>query len=166
MDTDTTSKLKKPVTIEAAKSAPKNGKAAKAKAPAKKAAPKAQRGPKPSAGGVSASDFIRSLPSNTPAKEVVTRGAEKGLKFSMNLVYAVRQAVRRKAGAPPARRGRKPGKVAAVAAVVAAPRASASAPASSLEASFRRMVLDLGLARAKALVSEVERKLASLVAGG
>ena len=68
-------------------------KAAAAPARPKATAPAATKaGPKPKSGGQSASEFIRSQPTTTPAKTVVAAGAKLGLKFSDGLVYNVRSA--------------------------------------------------------------------------
>ncbi len=104
---------------------------------------KTRRGRGP--GGSSASDFIRSLPASTPAKDVVTEGAKKGLKFSINLVYAVRG---KKAG-PAKRRGRPAGAGRAAA-------RSAGGPARNLEATLRGAIALLGLARAREIFADVE----------
>ena len=72
-------------------------KAAKKAAPVKRAAGAKKPGPKPTAGGQSASEFIRAQPTATPAKAVVAAGAKAGLKFSDALVYKVRGAAKKKA---------------------------------------------------------------------
>ncbi len=109
---------------------------------------RAGRGP----GGASASEFVRSLSSSTPAKDVVAAGAAKGLKFSANLVYAVRRtgkkrgAAKRGPGRPPGRRvglGRPRG-------------ARGGSAASNLEASLRTAIAMLGLERARQILAEVE----------
>jgi len=102
-------------------------------------------------GGLSASDFIRSQPRNMTAPQLVEAGKKQGLKFSGNLVYAVRAADKKKAN-----KGKAPKQAA---------RAAASGGGSS-EATFRRMVVDLGIARSRALVSQVEGALAKVIRGG
>jgi hypothetical protein len=77
---------------------------------------------------------------------VVEAGKKQGLKFSANLVYAVRGAKKKKGA-------RKGG--------VAAPRGGGSS-----EAQFRRLVLELGVARANALVADVERGVERVIRGG
>ena len=94
-------------------------------------------------GKPSASDFVRSQPSSMGAADVVAAGAKQGLKFSTNLVYAVRSAGKKGGGG---RRGR--GFKAAVAGV---------------EATFRKMALDLGLGRARQALEDLEHGLAQLI---
>lgn len=101
-------------------------------------------------GGLSASDFIRSQPRNMTAPQLVEAGKKQGLKFSGNLVYAVRAADKKKAN-----KGLAPKKAA---------RAAASGGASP-EAAFRRLIVDLGVARSRALVSQVEGALAKVIRG-
>jgi len=50
-------------------------------------------------------------------------------------------------------------------AAVAAPKAARPTRSKETEATFRKLVLDLGLQRSKALLAEVEDKLNALVAG-
>ncbi|HEV8245192.1 MAG TPA: hypothetical protein VGP93_05465 [Polyangiaceae bacterium] len=92
-------------------------------------------------GGASASEFIRSLPRDQPAKEVVLAGAKKGLEFSANLVYAVRASAAKRAGS--SKRGRKP----------ARGRGGAS---SNLEGALRNAIALLGLTRSREILQEVE----------
>lgn len=63
---------------------------------------------------VNRSAFIRSVPSSTPANDVVKLAAAKGIKINAGLVYAVRSADKTKSGAPKRKPGR-PRKVAAAA---------------------------------------------------
>ena len=94
---------------------------------------------------MNASDFVRSQPRTMTAPQVVEAGKAKGLKFSQNLVYAVRAASKKK--------GRK------------ANAANGAAPESA-DARFRRLVLELGVARSRALVGEVESAIAKVIRGG
>ncbi len=98
--------------------------------------------------GQNASAFIRKQPASMSPKEIMEAGKKAGLKFSINLVYAVRS----RAGSAKPKGKRR------------VRRAAAGSNAS--EAQFRRLVLDLGLGRAKALVDEVERGMKQLIAGG
>ena len=104
--------------------------------------------------------FVRSLPDTMPAKDVVAQGVSAGLEYSEKYDYNTRSSARVK----PAARAAAP----RAAAVKAAPAAVSHAPAASggsSEAAFRKLVLDLGIARAKSLLSEVESKLAALISG-
>ncbi|HEX3595587.1 MAG TPA: hypothetical protein VHU80_10805 [Polyangiaceae bacterium] len=109
--------------------------------------PGAKRGPKPSTGKQSASEFVRAQPASMKASEVVQAGAKQGIKFSTNLVYAVRSS-KRPAGARGGRRG--PGRPAA---------------SSSGESTFRQLALDLGIARARQVLDGLEAKLRELISG-
>jgi hypothetical protein len=97
------------------------------------------RGRKPKGGTSSASDFIRSMPTTMQAAALVDAGKAKGIRFSANLVYAVRA---RMAGKRSGRGGR---------------------PVSSDLSVFKRMAFDLGITRAREALDELERGLAALV---
>ncbi len=80
-------------------------------------------------------------------KEIMAAGKKAGIKFSPNLVYMVRS----RAGSAKTkgkRRGRR-----------ATPGSNAN------DAQFRKLVVDLGIAKAKDLVDEVERGVKELIAG-
>jgi hypothetical protein len=100
---------------------------------------------------------VREQPLDLPSREVVAAGTKLGLKLSQGLVRVIRfhlrhprpgghRATRREAG----RSGRS--------------QVAASAPGAA-EVQFRKLVLELGVARAKALVSEVEAAIERLVSG-
>ncbi len=94
-----------------------------------------------------------------PAKQVVEAGAKLGIRVTPNLVRIVRYKMRRAGQAPPlaarrlVRRGRG---------VNVSPAASSR----SVEADFKKLVLELGTARANALVSAVEQAIEAIVHGG
>ena len=97
---------------------------------------------------VNKSAFVRALPSTLSAKDVVAKAKAAGVKLSEAYVYTIRSGSRaRKAGAP-RKRGRP---------VTMGARGS--------EASFRKLVLDLGVRRSRELLDEVETKLVRLIAG-
>jgi len=108
----------------------------------------AKRGPKPATGKPSASEFVRSQPASMKASEVVAAGAKQGIKFSTNLVYAVRSS----GGKPGAggRRGRG---------------RSVVAGGGHHESTFRQLALDLGIARARQVLDSLETKLRELISG-
>lgn len=110
----------------------------------------AKRGPKPATGKPSASEFVRSQPASMKASEVVAAGAKQGIKFSTNLVYAVRSS----GGKPGAGRGGRRGRGRAVA-----------AGGGHHESTFRQLALDLGLARARQVLDSLETKLRELISG-
>jgi hypothetical protein len=114
----------------------------KTKSAAKQTAPKKQ----------TKAAFVRSLPATTPAKDVVAKAKATGISLSENYVYNVRATskISRRTGRASGSRSRKVGP---------------SRTTASSEATFRRLVLDLGLSRAKNLLAEVEHKLDALVAG-
>lgn len=130
----------------------------KLKAKAKGSAPKRGPGPAatktsaPKAGKLTASDFIRQHPGKT-ATELVELGKGQGLKFSGNLVYAVRAYDRKGAGAPKGKPGRKPGGNVAT-------RASVTGDV----AAFKKMALEIGFPRAREIVVALERKWNDLLA--
>jgi hypothetical protein len=103
----------------------------------------------------SKASFIRSLPASASAKDAVAAAAKRGWKIKERYVYKVRAATNRKTPKPAALRG------------VAGPhpKATPSSAGSASETVFRKLVLDLGLARSKALLGEVEQKLGDLIAG-
>ena len=109
-----------------------------------------KRGPKPANGKQSASDFIRAQPASMKAGDVVTAGSKQGIKFSTNLVYAVRSSGGPKAGG----RGRR-----------GAGRAAVSSGGGHHETTFRQLALDLGIARARQVLDSLEAKLRELVSG-
>jgi hypothetical protein len=110
----------------------------------------AKRGPKPANGKQSASEFVRSQPGSMKASEVVAAGAKQGIKFSTNLVYAVRSS-KKPGGSRGGRRG--PGR-----------RAAAGGDGGG-ESTFRQMALDLGIARARQILDGLETKLRELISG-
>jgi hypothetical protein len=142
------------------------GRAESAKLKVKASAPKNASGGNASAtagsgsGGppMSKAAFIRSQPASARASDVIAAAAKLGMKLTANHVYAVRssgkpagraKAATVSAGSVPGRRGRPP----------------KSDTVSSVESTFRRLVIELGVSNAKRLLSEVEEKLKALVAG-
>ena len=109
----------------------------------------------------SASEFVREQPLDQPSKEVVAAGAKVGLKLSQGLVRVIRFHMRHQRSGAPATAGRgavRRGRPPASAAAAAAPRAA--------EVQFRKLVVELGVARAQVLVAEVERAVAAFLSGG
>ena len=103
----------------------------------------------------SKASFIRSLSASASVKDVIAAAAKRGWKIKERYVYKVRAATKHKRPKPAALRG------------VARrhPKATPSSAGSASETTFRKLVLDLGLARSKALLGEVEKKLGDLIAG-
>jgi hypothetical protein len=104
----------------------------------------------------SKAEFIRSLPARMPAKQVVAQGRAAGLELSEAYVYVVRSS--KGAGRP--RRDASERHV-PVAASAAAPTPTGEAA----EVAFRKLVVALGVERARALLDDVERKIEALIAG-
>ena len=85
-------------------------------------------------------DFVLALPPDLTANDVSERAKAAGLAITPGYVYEIRSSAKRR---------------------------SAKAPAAppSPEAAFRRMVLELGTARAKTLLDDVERRLRDIIGG-
>ncbi len=113
----------------------------------------AKRGPKPATGKPSASEFVRSQPASMKASEVVAAGAKQGIKFSTNLVYAIRSSGSKPGAARGGRRGRGRG------------RAVAAGGGGHHETTFRQLALNLGIARAREVLDSLETKLRELISG-
>ena len=84
---------------------------------------------------------MRSQPVSMKANEVVAAGAKAGLKFSTNLVYAVRSS------------GSRGG----------ASKRGAQGKSGTSEVTLRRIALDVGIGRARQILDELERKLRELI---
>jgi hypothetical protein len=93
------------------------------------------------------SAFVRSLPRSLSAKEVVDRAKARGMQLSVAQVYNIRSTASLKQKAT---RGR-PG-----ASAVTAGRAPAPSSVGDSEARFRRLIIEIGLQRAKALLADVQ----------
>ncbi len=119
--------------------------------------------------------FIRSMPANMPAKEVVIEANKVGIKITEGHIYNLRSSSTKRPKSPAAtitvsnggvsvKRGPgRPRKVLAtvtaspVAAFpVAALRATTAFPATADEASLRRAIAEVGLTRARAVFADVE----------
>lgn len=96
-------------------------------------------------GKMSASDFVRSVPNTTPAADVVAAGAKKGIRFSANLVYAIRAKKKASLSQSPKQ------------------NAPLGGTADSLAQSFQRIALDVGLDRARYLLEDLERRLSEIL---
>ncbi len=157
----------------APKPAPKGGvKKAAPKRPFKKLAPLVSPPSPPAAPPpthtvvVNKAEFVREQPRTLPAKEVVAAGARIGITLTPDYVHKVRSYSKPKPAAPrPAAPARKPTPVAKSAVHRRPQPAPVSSRVASGHAEFRRLVLELGLQRARNLMAEVERKLNALIAG-
>ena len=94
-----------------------------------------------------------------PARDVVAKAKAAGLTFSEKYVYNVRGASRSSSKKKSTKGTGGNGNASPAKATPAAPQGHNS------EASFRKMVVELGLDRAKRLLADVETKLRSLISG-
>jgi hypothetical protein len=127
------------------------------------AAHSAPAAPKPPRGedeGGSKAAFVRSLPRTMRARDVVARAKAAGIELNEKYVHRVRSMSggkkRRKGGAAPA-------PAAAAPRAAAAPAAHAATPSSEVQ--FRKLVLDIGVSRARQLVDDVQKKVEALIRG-
>ncbi len=87
--------------------------------------------------------FVRSLPRSMPASEVVERAGERGMVISKAYVHNIRSAANKQARSLLSKEGKK----------------TIKGPKKKLESQFRELVITLGPARAKKLLSQVELSL-------
>lgn len=101
------------------------------------------------------SAFVRDLPMEMSAKEVVAKAREAGLTLTENYVHTIRSAAKRKDSKP----GAGPGRPRAVAA--AEPRSSGSR--SGAEAQLMALVIEHGLPQVQEILKRIDAKLRTLV---
>lgn len=101
-------------------------------------------------GTLSKSDFVRQH-LHLPVGEIVSKGKAIGVQITPNLVYMVRGRSAVKGGAK------------APAVVKPALGSKLAGPSTDAHVAFRRLVVELGVARSRALLDEVARKLAAIV---
>lgn len=94
----------------------------------------------------SKSAFVRGVPSDTPAKEVVSLAAKEGMKLSIGQVYNIRSVAKKRVDSPTNRR-RGP---------AATAKPSTLSNGSGAEGQMRKLIAELGLGRAREVVAEVE----------
>jgi hypothetical protein len=92
--------------------------------------------------------FVRSLPSNTPAKEVVSKAKTAGLSFDERYVYKVRAMAKASKHKPTGRRPGRPAKL------------SASPAAETL---LRAVAAELGIGRALAILEDQHRQVRAVL---
>jgi hypothetical protein len=102
---------------------------------------------------INKSAFVRSLPGSMSAAEVIEKGKVKGIKLSAAQVYTIRANARR----------RRPDKeeIELPAKLTGAARKRGSKASESKEAEFIATALDLGLARAEALIHALRTRASS-----
>ncbi len=104
---------------------------------------KVKTAPKKKGGRGSASDFVRSMPADTPAKKVVAAAAKRGLKISEGTVYQTRAYDRSKRRGSKSKPGPKTPKFQVF------PGGGGAA-----EEQFKNLLALIGIERSKALVEE------------
>jgi hypothetical protein len=114
---------------------------------ASKMTPSAKPGPKPN---INKSAFVRGLPSNMPAKDVVEKAKAQGMKISVAYVYSIRTAA--KAGA---RRANT--------AAGGAPVAKSFTTGGRAEDLLRAVAAELGLSRAIGLLQAEQAKVRAVL---
>jgi hypothetical protein len=112
--------------------------------------PALARGRASAGAGINKSAFVRSLPGSLSAAEVIEKGKAKGIKLSAAQVYTIRANARRKS----------PDKVSTrlLRGTGIASRAARGRSGEAKEAEFIAAALDLGLARAEALIRALRAK--------
>jgi hypothetical protein len=95
--------------------------------------------------------FIVSFPFDKPAREVISAGKAKGIKFKEAYVYRVRNLAKSN------------GRTGAALAAKAPPDAVRPRADGSRERDFRALVVELGVGRSRGLIGEVEVALRRLL---
>lgn len=117
--------------------------------PKRRSKPSGKPGPAPKNGKTTASDFIRSQPRTMKAKDVIDAATKAGFKkFGANLVYLVRSKMT-SSGTTASPRTRR--------------QQRATSGSTANVSTFKKMALDLGIARARQALDELERGLAALL---
>jgi hypothetical protein len=98
------------------------------------------------------SAFVRSLPADMPAKDVVAKGKAQGMNMSIADVYSIRTAAK-----AAARRGRLPG--------VPGRKPAASHGGGRVEDLLRAVAAELGLSRAIGLLVAEQAKVRAVLGG-
>lgn len=124
---------------------------------------------KPAGAARNKAAFVRDQPLGTPAKTVVAAAARLGMTMTPDYVHKVRSTAKARSLAPApgiADRRTSGRKIALRTDYNRLARPSFGVVrAGTAEAAFRKLVLELGLQRAKDLLAEVERKLGALIRG-
>jgi len=102
------------------------------------------------------SAFVRDLPMEMAAKDVVTKAREAGLALTENYVHTIRSAAKRKEG--------KPGRGGRQAALPLETRHAAPSRANtSAEAQLMSLVIENGLPAVHEMLARIDSKLRTLV---
>jgi hypothetical protein len=114
---------------------------------------------------VTKTGFVLSLPTSLAAKDVIEKAKAAGMSLTDKAVYAIRYEARNKSGRKVARKGAGARAVRDARKAVAGGVKHARDASHHFETNFRKLVLDLGLGRAKTLLSEIEHKLSQIISG-
>jgi hypothetical protein len=100
------------------------------------------------------SEFVRSLPAEMSAKDVVAKAKEEGLTLTEAYVHTIRSAAKRKEG--------KPGRAPRAAAAATESRGSSRANTGA-EAQLMALVIEHGLPQVQEILRRIDAKLRTLV---
>jgi hypothetical protein len=106
-------------------------------------------------------EFVRNQPVGMPARDVVAAAARLGMIITPDYVHKVRSTAKARSTAPSGKPARRPSARSDFRFAKPLGVLRAGTP----EAAFRKLVLELGLQRAKDLLADVERKLGALIHG-
>ena len=102
------------------------------------------------------SEFVRSLPAEMSAKDVVAKAKEEGLALTEAYVHTIRSAAKRKEG--------KAGRAPRAAAAATESRSSGSSRANTgAEAQLMALVIEHGLPQVQEILRRIDSKLRTLV---
>lgn len=109
---------------------------------------------------VNKSAFVRDLPSTMSASDVIAKGKAEGIQLTAAQVYTVRaNAKRADSKGPKGKPGPKPGAKATKAAGQSSTRSTAKADSGGHDHHFVSLVLNIGLAKAEALLARVRDRV-------
>ena len=107
---------------------------------------------------VNKSAFVRELPADMSAADVVAAAKKKGFKISEKYCYNIRAKAKASNGSAKKKLGRPPGKV------NGSKRDAAAGTAEYSEQAFLEAALDIGLSKAEALLKNVRAKIQEALA--
>lgn len=113
----------------------------------------------------SKSDFIRGFAADVPASDVVAKAKAANIDISPAFVYAIRSKTRSGKSKPRGKPGPKPRARATKVATRRRPLPLSVAP-DGTEPAFRRIAFDLGIARSREILDELEERLRDIVENG
>jgi hypothetical protein len=109
--------------------------------------------------------FVRGIPSSVPAKEVVAKAKAAGMTLSEKHVYVIRSDAKKRSAKNAKKKAAGGAAPKAHAPSAAATKSVSSNGGGTNETNFRKLVLALGIPKAKSLVTDVERRLNQLISG-